>query len=487
MNAMRSASLALMWALAIAGGAHSEPENLAPSGTARSWLQTSLPTAPAAMANDGDPLTFWASNEPTNDPPKDIGIEWAQPVTVGAVVVRFYSMGYVPAQSGWRLDVRVAGQWQDVRARVLNPDCEWWQLEFPPLQTTAVRLVVTAYAHSRPAVSELEVYSSPPVFASRRPALLEGAFWAFHYAHWAQQYATDADLAAEVSRAHAIGLDTLILYTGEGGDGSYATVAPETGVEQIEAWRGRDPLEAILTRADELSMQVYLGDTAPGGYLHTTPPDDAAPLQERLYRHREQLLARYGKHPSLAGYYVNFEVCPTNFGNDPAGPARQVQQLAAFVKAHHPHLRVIQPVGLYRWQEAQEAAEFVKPEQLERFWRPFMQAAPDVDVYTVIDGVGTGLAPLAFTDANQARMRVLCDALGKECWVDVECADFGTYEPMPIGRLAASTEVAARHAQRIVTFCYFNYMAPGNGRETSARLYEQYRAYRLGLLLGSHL
>ena len=105
-----------------------------------------------------------------------------------------------------------------------------------------------------------------------------------------------------------------------------------------------------------------------------------------------------------------------------------------------------------------------------RSWLPNSVAS----VPTVIDGVGTELATLNYTNANQACLRRLCDEAGKETWTDVEVAVMGRkYEPMPMGRVAASLEVAAEHADTIVAFCYFSYMSPNNGRALAARLYEE--------------
>ncbi|NLC59533.1 MAG: hypothetical protein GX774_22065 [Armatimonadetes bacterium] len=457
--------------------------NLARAGTARSWLPTSQPSpyAPAERANDGDPFSFWASTEPTLDPPKDLGIEWSRPRRIGSVLVRFYSLGYQLARDGWSLEAQVGGQWRKLKATLSGADCEWWTFRFPPVSTRAVRLVITRYAENRPAISEFEVYAGkPPRPRYRRPPLLDGAFWAFHYPHWAERFATEQALAAEVAVAHRVGLDTLILYTGEAPDGSFGTVVPDTVFPQAECWRGRDPLAAILTAADRLRLRVYLSDAPPAGTLGTPDPTTGAALEQRLYEYRRQLLTRYGHHRSLVGYYLNYECVPDNTGNNPTLPARKAEELAAFVKGVLPRLQVIQPVGLYRWRDTPDAPWHpVTPVELRRFWRPFLATAPHIDAYLVIDGVGTGLAPLAYTDQAQACLRALCDEQGKEMWTDVECAEMGQrYVFYTIGRLVPSLEVAARHASRIVAFDYINYLSPNNGREPSRRLYEGYAAYR---------
>jgi hypothetical protein len=449
-------------------------------------LPSSLPSpfAPLERAVDGDPLTFWASTLPSEEPPKDIGIEWDTPPTVGCLVVRFYSVGYRPAPDGWRVETRVDGTWQPVEATVDHPECEWWTIRFAPTSCTAVRLVVTKYAKGRPSICELEAYANgPPQPQYRRLPLLDGAFWACEYEGWAKHFATDADLARQAEAAHAAGLDTILLYTTTGQDGVCSTSMPDAVLPQSPWWRGRDPVEAVLAAADRLGMTVYLTDTQPNGFNRPAPADVPAEVETKLYEHRRRYLERFAAHPSLVGYYLNFECCPADFGNDPSYPAAQAEKLAAFVEQVVPRLQVVQPVGLYHWRETPDGTwRHVAPAELRPWWGTFMAAAPSVDAYLVIDGVGTGLAPLNHTDLAQACLRELCDRYGKAMWTDVEDADFGDYTSMPIGRLIPSIEVAARHAERIVTFDYINYLCPGNGREGSQRLFDDYQAYRQAAL-----
>ena len=172
------------------------PANLALEGVARSWHSNSVPSVPCALVNDGALLSFWGSNSPATDAPKDIGIEWAEPRTFACVRVRFYSERYVPATDGWRLEALSDGGWQPLDALVDNAESARWTFRFDPITATAVRLLVEKYAESRPAVNEFEVYEQePPEPPFRGPPLLDGAFWAFHYEGWARHYETDDALA----------------------------------------------------------------------------------------------------------------------------------------------------------------------------------------------------------------------------------------------------------------------------------------------------
>lgn len=480
-----AATLAILVVACLAVSAPAQDLNLALKGTARSWHENSVASVPVSFATDGDLLTFWGSNAPTTDPPKDMGVVWEDPVSAECVIARFYSADHAPAEGGWELQGRRDGDWFRLEATVDNTDGAWWTFRFPPAQVKALRLLVTAYRLSRVAVSEFEIYTkAPEAEPLRRAPILDGAFWAFHYENWAMHFPADDLLAREVDAAHAIGLDIVILYTLTGADDTWSTVVPGACLPQSPWWSGRDPLEAILTRADALGMRVYLGDGPPTGF---GAPEDAqreAATETLLNQYREEMLARYAGHPSLVGYYINYECCPAEFGNDPEIPSGNTQRLARHIRSLRPRFEIIQPVGLYNWRaEPQAPWHAARPDEIEGFWRPYMAACPDVDVFMVIDGVGTGLSPLNYTHLNQARLRSICDQLGKRMWTDVEVAVMGRrYEPMPVGRVAQSLAVAARHADTMVGFCYFNYMSPNNGRGTSARLYSDYKAYRLGVL-----
>ncbi|MBI2302500.1 MAG: DUF4434 domain-containing protein [Armatimonadetes bacterium] len=471
------ASLTILVATALAAS-----PNLALRATPRSWLPTSRPSPYAPLANlvDGDPTTFWTSTDPTSEPPKDVGLEWPAPLRVGSLVARFYSVGYLPAPDGWRVEVRCGGAWQSVQASVDRPHCEWWTLRFDPVETDAVRLVVTRYARTRPSLTELEAYETvPPAPAFRRSPLLDGAFMSFQYRNWATRFATDDALAKTLVAARDLGLRTIFLYTLNGQRGQFSTVVPDTVLDQTDCWVGRDPVEALLRQADQLELEVYLGDILPHCIFAAANPAEQRELEARLTRYREQMLRRYLKHKSLAGYYLNHECDPRDTRNDPAEPAAMAESAAALAKRLAPRLRTVQPVGFYPWlPRGAKVAAIPKPAELRAFWDPFMAAAKSVDIYLAIDGVGTGLAPLGFTDVDQGALRELCERHGKALWTDVECADFGDYSSMPMDRLAASIEVAAKHAERLVTFDFLNYMSPDNGREGSQRLHDEYVRYR---------
>jgi len=105
---------------------HGKQDNLTQAGQAKCWDPNSgrieLPAAPeryakefsAAKAIDMDDRTYWVSNVPTNGPPKDIGIEWPEPVSASCVIVKYPHAACRPPQTGEKLQSWRVGNWHDL-------------------------------------------------------------------------------------------------------------------------------------------------------------------------------------------------------------------------------------------------------------------------------------------------------------------------------------------------------------------------------------
>jgi len=145
------------------GTAAEEVPDLAQSGTARYWEKGSEGSSPAA-ATDGDPETYCAvtSRAPNvNDVPKDLGIEWAEPVTVGEVWVQHYNVGYRPAEEGQDLQCWDGAKWVSIDDTITGAETAEWVHTFTPVQTTRIRLLVTKFNTMRTAIREMRVFSRP--------------------------------------------------------------------------------------------------------------------------------------------------------------------------------------------------------------------------------------------------------------------------------------------------------------------------------------
>lgn len=128
----------------------------------------------------------WASDQPNPCCPKDVGIEWEQPVTIGRLVIGYlvlYSrdndafLPCCPAMDGYKLQCwdEQAGDWRDI-AHTLDvgkpEDLRFsgqfkveWNHRFQPVTTRRMRVLVTRMdekcleTHLRPAIFEFHAYA----------------------------------------------------------------------------------------------------------------------------------------------------------------------------------------------------------------------------------------------------------------------------------------------------------------------------------------
>ncbi len=162
-----------------------EITNLALLGEARSWDPNSgqivlqkpphPPTssyyawwdglyAPSSV-NDGDDRTYWVSTAPSSDPPKDIGIQWPEPVRVSTVIVKYPHRDVCPDVRDVRLEHWSDGAWREVALTGLALDADLdrgvYLYEVFPQEVTRLRLYFSSFARERVSVQELEVYAEP--------------------------------------------------------------------------------------------------------------------------------------------------------------------------------------------------------------------------------------------------------------------------------------------------------------------------------------
>lgn len=76
------------------------------------------------------------------------------------------------------------------------------------------------------------------------------------------------------------------------------------------------------------------------------------------------------------------------------------QKVAAFVKSLKPALEVIHSIALYpEWSSGTPSAP--SPAFLDEFWRPWVNDISGIDVWMIIDGIGTSLSTHGYTAKAQ--------------------------------------------------------------------------------------
>jgi hypothetical protein len=100
----------------------------------------------------------------TADLPKDMGVQWEQPVTVSQAWFHHYSPGYAPGEDGHDIQYWDGEQWVSVDDTVETfDDGATWVHTFDPVETTRLRLLVTAFADHRTAIREMRMFETPVI------------------------------------------------------------------------------------------------------------------------------------------------------------------------------------------------------------------------------------------------------------------------------------------------------------------------------------
>lgn len=181
------------------------------------------------------------------------------------------------------------------------------------------RIILVASSKSRKVRTnrELEVLPSP----IRSTRTVDGAWVGI--AHWSDEEGrhwnstirklTEADWRQQIHGMHNLGMDTVVIQETFRNQEYYGrNNIASTGYKGLayypsELFPGRaqvlahDPLEAILSEADRLHMNVFLGV---GMYAWF---DFTAASLEWHKKVAEELWRRYGHHPSFYGWYVSEE------------------------------------------------------------------------------------------------------------------------------------------------------------------------------------
>lgn len=235
-----------------------------------------------------------------------------------------------------------------------------------------------------------------------------------------------------------------------------------------------DPLEAVLTAADRYGVHVYMNND----YDERFPFKDVMLPEAELARYTvlEELVARYGHHPSFDGWYWAWEACIEPY---------YTQRFISYVNGNSNVARALRPgcrilTAPYGTKNAVCDAKYLR--QLEKL---------DVDIIAYQDTVGCYATDVdgsarAFEILRRAHDKVPQRAL----YADVETFDWaGTPNrretPLisaPIERLQSQLAAVSPFVDEVYAFIFQglfqNKKSPAYaGYEPGARLYEQYEAW----------
>jgi hypothetical protein len=227
-----------------------------------------------------------------------------------------------------------------------------------------------------------------------------------------------------------------------------------------------DSIEAVLKAADRLNVKMYMGlgfFTTPA--FHDFTDDSASGLRSDIAK---ELVARYGSHPSFAGWYLPVEAGIQ--GYYPEGYIPYVNKLSDQCRKLGPYRVIIAPYGARSINFDQRFTDEVK--------------AIEADNIAYQDEIGVARTTFDHVEETFKRLREVHDRVGKPLWADMEVFQFQgkVLIPAPFARVRRQLEILSEHVDKILCYQYLGMMnKPGSpvhaGHETSVQLYKDYMDY----------
>ncbi len=235
-----------------------------------------------------------------------------------------------------------------------------------------------------------------------------------------------------------------------------------------------NPIEEILSEADECGVKVFLGNGFYGDWRRAGENIKSQPVIDRSFRAMDELACLYGHHKSFYGWYFPDETCIIlRFSKD---FIKYVNLCSARCRLLTPEKKTL--IAPYGTNLVLSSDYFVRS-----------LAETDVDFIAYQDEVGVKKTKVDRTEKIFDRLRRAHDKAGRaELWADIELFDFESmvYKsaliPAPFERIKKQIENAAPYADKILSYQYLGLMNPPEdtafaGHGDSVKLYEDYRRY----------
>jgi len=259
----------------------------------------------------------------------------------------------------------------------------------------------------------------------------------------------------------AIKMDTLIIgYVASDSHSFY----PSRFLSPFKPSGTNDPVGTLLSLADKLKMDVYLGLYA-WDWKNKGSEADFQEFADVNIKVAKELYHLYSKHPSFKGWYIlTWEI-----GNAPSPDNVAVKAYTKVISS----LR-----GLDSKKKIMIAPYFTldfSPQDLEKGWKKLLETMK-VDIVAFQDGVGCdrGIKPEDVPPYFEAMKRA-CDANKVELWGDLEVFDIlAGWKPAKIERIKEQMEKMSPFVKKIVIWEFNHYLSPLKGEE-QRKLYDDYK------------
>ena len=349
------------------------------------------------------------------------------------------------------------------------------------------RVILVAAGGGRTIRFERKVQVLPSSVRSTRT--IDGAWVGI--VHWSEEEGshwnadirklTEDDWRQQILAMHNVGMDTVVIqevFRNEAyyGDNKIATAGyhglayyPSTLFSGRVSMTSRDPIEAILSEADRLNMNVFLGV---GAYAWFDFSPAALAWSKQV---ASELWRRYGNHPSFYGWYVSAEaygsLIPDQGEEEKDHYRRQVIDFFREFQSYCRSLAPEKPVML-----APNAHGMLKSRAVWPLVLKHLDIVCPFAFHRMPEGDITG-------EQAAQLWQSMCDKTGTHLWLDMEAFVFDgkALVPRPIDGLIQDMQ-RFPNFEKILCYQYpglFN--APASriapGGPATVVLYEDYRRY----------
>lgn len=235
-----------------------------------------------------------------------------------------------------------------------------------------------------------------------------------------------------------------------------------------------DPIEEILSEADECGVKVFLGNGFYGDWRKANYNIKSQEVIRKSFVAMEELAELYAHHESFYGWYFPDETCIIlRFSKD---FMKYVNLCSAQCHSLTPDKKtLIAPFGTN--------LALANDGYVRRL------AEMDVDFIAYQDEVGVRKTPVKRTEKIFEKLRKAHDKAGRaQLWADIELFDFegvvynSALIPASFDRIKKQLENAAPYCDKILSYQYLGIMNPENslsfaGHENSVKLYDEYKQY----------
>lgn len=253
-------------------------------------------------------------------------------------------------------------------------------------------------------------------------------------------------------------------------DSKEKTTIYPSGISGYTQSTQHDVVKRALETADASGAQVYLGlqinDDWWTNYISNKPwLENEAKVANDL---ADDLWKRYGRHKSLAGWYLPFEV--DNVASTPS----EWNNLVAFYRTVGNHLHKLTPGKPIVIAPFFNPTADLSPSQWESMWEYVLKRSP-IDVLALQDGVGASNVTKAQLPEwfGAVRTAINNSRPSMEFWSDTETFIPG-YEPRPIRSIVNDMCAVEPYVSSYLSFSFDHYMSP---QQVNPLYYETYLGY----------